>query len=34
MERLYTHTTWQVKAGQEDEFVRDSGGNQSAGSGG
>jgi heme-degrading monooxygenase HmoA len=22
MERLYTHTTWQVKAGQEDEFVR------------
>jgi heme-degrading monooxygenase HmoA len=22
MERLYTHTTWQVKTGQEDEFVR------------
>jgi len=22
MEALYTHTTWQVKEGQEDEFVR------------
>src|SRR5262245_18151362 len=22
MERLYTHTTWRVKAGQEEEFVR------------